>query len=152
MATPACCRICDFVNCIVSKARSASRMTDSAAATFSIIEDTFAVAKSIRLWAAPTSPSAFATLGGAGRIFGAFFFVALWFSPVVRMIGAGVPVEGGAVLNPITSPALIVVGAILALVYEKSGSLWVAVLVHGLFNSAGVLAVYGAIAKGIPLT
>ncbi len=50
------------------------------------------------------------------------------------------------------APALFVVGVILALVYEKSGSLWVAVLVHGLFNSAGVLAVYGALAKGIPLS
>ena len=50
------------------------------------------------------------------------------------------------------APALFVVGMILALVYEKSGSLWVAVLVHGLFNSAGVIAVYGAVAKGIPLT
>ncbi len=49
------------------------------------------------------------------------------------------------------APALFVVGMILALVYEKSGSLWVAVLVHGLFNSAGVIAVYGALAKGIPL-
>ena len=50
------------------------------------------------------------------------------------------------------APALFVVGMILALVYEKSGSLWVAVLVHGLFNSAGVIAVYGLLAKGIPLT
>lgn len=49
-------------------------------------------------------------------------------------------------------PALAVVGALLALVYEKSGSLWVAVLVHGLFNSAGVLAVYGALAGGVPLS
>ena len=50
------------------------------------------------------------------------------------------------------APALAFVGVILALVYEKSGSLWVAVLVHGLFNSAGVIAVYGMLAKGIPLT
>lgn len=49
-------------------------------------------------------------------------------------------------------PALAVVGAVLAWVYEKSGSLWVAVLVHGLFNSAGVLAIYGALAQGVPLS
>jgi membrane protease YdiL (CAAX protease family) len=49
-------------------------------------------------------------------------------------------------------PALAVVGAVLALVYEKSGSLWVAVLVHGLFNSTGVLVIYGTLAGGGPLT
>jgi AGZA family xanthine/uracil permease-like MFS transporter len=52
--------------------------------------------------------------GLANMVTGALFLVALWFSPVVRMIGAGVPIEGGAVLNPITSPALIVVGCMMA--------------------------------------
>ncbi len=49
-------------------------------------------------------------------------------------------------------PALAVVGVILALVYERSGSLWPAVLVHALFNSLGVVLVYLALAQGIPLS
>ena len=42
------------------------------------------------------------------------FLVALFFAPVVRMLGGGVPVEGGAVLNPVTAPALVVVGCLMA--------------------------------------
>jgi membrane protease YdiL (CAAX protease family) len=49
-------------------------------------------------------------------------------------------------------PALAVIGVILALVYEKSGSLWPAVLVHVLFNSLGVVLVYIALAQGWPLS
>jgi len=49
-------------------------------------------------------------------------------------------------------PALAVLGVLLALVYEKSGSLWPAVAVHALFNSVGVVLVYIALAQGWPLT
>ena len=35
-------------------------------------------------------------------------------APLVRMVGGGVPVEGGAVLQPLTAPALIVVGSLMA--------------------------------------
>jgi membrane protease YdiL (CAAX protease family) len=49
-------------------------------------------------------------------------------------------------------PALAVIGVILALVYEKSGSLWPAVVVHALFNSTGVVLVYLALAQDLPLT
>ncbi|HET6373309.1 MAG TPA: NCS2 family permease [Candidatus Polarisedimenticolia bacterium] len=38
----------------------------------------------------------------------------LFFAPLVRMIGGGVPVEGGAPLHPLTAPALILVGAMMA--------------------------------------
>jgi membrane protease YdiL (CAAX protease family) len=48
-------------------------------------------------------------------------------------------------------PALAVIGVILALVYEKSGSLWPAVIVHALFNSVGVVLVYLALAQDLPL-
>jgi len=48
-------------------------------------------------------------------------------------------------------PALAVIGVILALVYEKSGSLWPAIVVHALFNSVGVVLVYLALAQGVPL-
>lgn len=49
-------------------------------------------------------------------------------------------------------PALAVIGVILALVYEKSGSLWPAVVVHALFNAIGVVLVYLALAQNLPLT
>ena len=39
------------------------------------------------------------------------FLSALLFSPFVRMVGGGVEVEGLGVLNPLTAPALIVVGS-----------------------------------------
>jgi AGZA family xanthine/uracil permease-like MFS transporter len=45
---------------------------------------------------------------------GALFLAAMFFSPLVRMVGGGVEVEGGAVLQPMTAPALIVVGCLIA--------------------------------------
>ena len=45
---------------------------------------------------------------------GACFFIALFLSPLVRMIAGGVPTDGGIVLQPLTSPALIVVGSLMA--------------------------------------
>ncbi len=39
-------------------------------------------------------------------------------------------------------PALTALGVILALVYEKSGSLWAATLTHGLFNAITTLLLY----------
>jgi AGZA family xanthine/uracil permease-like MFS transporter len=55
-----------------------------------------------------------ARTGLANIVTGALFLLALFFSPVVRMIGGGVPVEGGAVLQPITAPALVIVGSLMA--------------------------------------
>jgi adenine/guanine/hypoxanthine permease len=55
-----------------------------------------------------------ARTGLANLVTGACFFLALFFSPLARMIGGGVPVAGGAVLQPLTAPALIVVGSLMA--------------------------------------
>lgn len=48
-------------------------------------------------------------------------------------------------------PALALLGIILALVYERSGSIWTAVVVHGLFNSLTTLLYYLALASGVEL-
>lgn len=61
-----------------------------------------------------TGVEAGARTGLANVVTGGLFFLALFFSPVVRMIGGGVPIEGGGVLQPITAPALIVVGSLIA--------------------------------------
>jgi AGZA family xanthine/uracil permease-like MFS transporter len=60
-----------------------------------------------------TGVEAGARTGLANVVTGTLFFLALFFSPVARMVGGGVPVEGG-VLQPMTSPALIVVGCLIA--------------------------------------
>ncbi len=61
-----------------------------------------------------TGVQAGARTGLANMATGALFLVALFFSPLVRMIGGGVEVEGGVSLQPMTSPALIVVGCLMA--------------------------------------
>jgi AGZA family xanthine/uracil permease-like MFS transporter len=61
-----------------------------------------------------TGVQAGARTGLANVATGALFLAALFFSPLVRMVGGGVPVEGGAVLQPMTAPALIVVGCLIA--------------------------------------
>jgi AGZA family xanthine/uracil permease-like MFS transporter len=60
-----------------------------------------------------TGVEAGARTGLANMVTGALFFLVLFFSPVVRMIGGGVVVENGAILQPITAPALIVVGCLM---------------------------------------
>jgi len=60
-----------------------------------------------------------ARTGLANLLTGALFLLALFFSPVVRMIGGGVPVEGGPPLLPMTAPALIIVGALMARMVRK---------------------------------
>ena len=55
-----------------------------------------------------------ARTGVANLVTAAGFLVALFCAPLVRMIGGGVVVEGGAVLQPLTAPALIVVGGLMA--------------------------------------
>jgi adenine/guanine/hypoxanthine permease len=61
-----------------------------------------------------TGVEAGARTGLANMVTGAFFLVALFLSPLVRMVGGGVPVDGGGVLQPMTAPALIVVGSLMA--------------------------------------
>ena len=48
-------------------------------------------------------------------------------------------------------PALALLGIILALVYERSGSIWTAVITHGLFNSFTTVLYYLALATGVEL-
>jgi AGZA family xanthine/uracil permease-like MFS transporter len=60
-----------------------------------------------------------ARTGLANLLTGSLFLLALFFSPVVRMIGGGVPVEGGPPLLPMTAPALIIVGALMARMVRK---------------------------------
>jgi AGZA family xanthine/uracil permease-like MFS transporter len=55
-----------------------------------------------------------ARTGLANLVTGALFLVTLFFSPVVRMIGGGVDAGDGLVLQPLTAPALIVVGSLMA--------------------------------------
>jgi AGZA family xanthine/uracil permease-like MFS transporter len=55
-----------------------------------------------------------ARTGVANLVTAAGFVLALFCAPLVRMIGGGVAVEGGAVLQPLTAPALIVVGGLMA--------------------------------------
>lgn len=61
-----------------------------------------------------TGVEAGARTGLANVVTGTLFLLALFFSPLVRMIGGGIPVEGGAVLQPITAPALVIVGSLMA--------------------------------------
>lgn len=50
---------------------------------------------------------------------------------------------------PALVPALTVIGVALALVYERSGSLWPAVVTHGVFNTIMIAALYAALATGV---
>ena len=55
-----------------------------------------------------------ARTGLANVVTGALFFLALFFAPLARMVGGGVPSEAGEILFPMTAPALIVVGSLMA--------------------------------------
>lgn len=44
---------------------------------------------------------------------GLLFFVALFFSPLIKMIGGGYTTANGALLHPVTGPALIIVGSMM---------------------------------------
>ncbi|NIM00153.1 MAG: NCS2 family permease [Acidobacteria bacterium] len=60
-----------------------------------------------------------ARTGLANVMTGSLFLLALFFSPIVRMVGGGVPVEGGPPLQPMTAPALIIVGVLMARVVRR---------------------------------
>jgi adenine/guanine/hypoxanthine permease len=55
-----------------------------------------------------------ARTGLANLVTAAGFGAALFCAPLVRMVGGGVPVAGGGVLQPLTAPALVVVGGLMA--------------------------------------
>jgi len=61
-----------------------------------------------------TGVEAGARTGLANMITGTLFVVAVFFSPLVRMVGGGIVVDDGVVLSPMTAPALIVVGSLMA--------------------------------------
>ncbi len=60
-----------------------------------------------------TGVEAGARTGLANLITGTLFVLALFFSPLVRMVGGGVALAGGGLLQPMTAPALIVVGCLM---------------------------------------
>jgi AGZA family xanthine/uracil permease-like MFS transporter len=51
--------------------------------------------------------------GLASVITGLLFFAALFFSPLIKMIGGGYEAAKGVILYPVTSPALIIVGSMM---------------------------------------
>jgi AGZA family xanthine/uracil permease-like MFS transporter len=61
-----------------------------------------------------TGVQAGARTGLANMVTGALFLVVLFLSPVVRMVGGGVTLDDGTTLAPMTAPALIVVGSLMA--------------------------------------
>jgi hypothetical protein len=52
---------------------------------------------------------------------------------------------------PVLIPALVVIGVVLSFVYQRSGSLWPAIVAHGVFNGIMVIGLYAALAAGIEL-
>ena len=54
-----------------------------------------------------------ARTGLANMVTGALFVLALFFFPIVKMVGGGITMEDGTQLSPMTAPAMIVVGALM---------------------------------------
>jgi hypothetical protein len=52
---------------------------------------------------------------------------------------------------PILIPALTAIGAALAWLYHRCGSLWPVIVAHGAFNAIMVIALYAALAAGLEL-
>ena len=48
-------------------------------------------------------------------------------------------------------PALTMVGAAFAVIYQRCGSLWPAIVAHGVFNAIMIVALYAALAAGVKL-
>ena len=61
-----------------------------------------------------TGVQAGARTGLANMVTGTLFFLALFFSPLIQTVGGGVVDENGTVLQPMTAPALIIVGCLMA--------------------------------------
>lgn len=66
-----------------------------------------------------TGVEAGARTGLANVITGMLFLLVLFFSPLVKMVGGGVPLDDGTVLQPMTAPALIIVGCLMATSFQK---------------------------------
>ncbi len=54
-----------------------------------------------------------ARTGIAAIVVGLLFLVALFFSPLVGMVGGGIKLAGGLVVHPVTAPALVLVGSMM---------------------------------------
>ncbi len=48
-------------------------------------------------------------------------------------------------------PAIFVLGLILAVLREKSGSIWPSVVTHGIFNATAIVLLYALLSSGVPL-
>ena len=46
-------------------------------------------------------------------VVGILFLLTIFFYPLIKMVGSGVPIDDGTLLYPITAPALIVVGSLM---------------------------------------
>lgn len=68
-------------------------------------------------------------------------------------VGAGASALAFSVLHgiPALIPALAALGVVLAVVYERSGSLWPAIIVHAAYNTAVTIGLYVALALGYDL-
>jgi uncharacterized protein len=74
---------------------------------------------------------------------------ARWGAPVGVTVSAAAFAAAHGI--PLLLPALFVQGALFALVYERSGSLWPPIVMHGVFNVAMSLLLFGALAAGVTL-
>lgn len=77
-----------------------------------------------------------------------------WLRPKLGVsLGAGLSALAFAAAHGIGMliPALFVIGLILTWVYERSGSLWPPIIVHGVFNMVMTIALYAALAAGVSL-
>ena len=82
-------------------------------------------------------------------------FRGLLYSWLRRYLGAAASIALNAIIFAfahgivVLVPALLVNGAILAFMYERSRSLWPSIIAHGMFNAMMVAALYGALATGV---
>lgn len=67
------------------------------------------------------------------------------------IVGAGASALAFSLLHGIAGliPAIFVLGVILAWIYERTGSIWAPILVHGVYNGIVTTIVYAALARGI---
>jgi AGZA family xanthine/uracil permease-like MFS transporter len=84
-------------------------LSDAVATTAGALLGTSTVSSYIE---SATGISAGARTGLSNVVVGLLFLLALFFAPVVRLVGGGIMVDG-AVYNPITAPALILVGSLM---------------------------------------
>ena len=72
--------------------------------------------------------------------------------PIVLAVVVSAAVFAVAHVIPILVPARFVVGIILAVAYDLSGSLWLSILLHSLQNSLAVVLIFTLLLLGVPTT